>query len=243
MRRLCGLTLVGGLILFSGSARPGEKDEARAIVMRAIKASGGETALKKHESMTWTEKGTYYGMGDGLPYTGKMAVQLPGQFRMEIEGVFVIVVDNDKAWMSAGGDTKPIEGEALARQQRNQKAGLISSLLPLTDKAFTLTVIDGAEVDKKPAVGIKVTRKDYPEVKLYFDKASGLLVKNQVKVFSDEEKKDVTQEQFFSKHKEIEGAKVPMHVVIKRDGKLFVETDIMDLKVGKLDAKTFAAPK
>jgi hypothetical protein len=231
------------MLLWTGAARPGEKDEARAIVMRAIKASGGEAALKKHEAATWTEKGTYYGMGDGLPYVGKLAMQLPGQFRMEVVGVFTIVVDNDKAWMNAGGETKKLEGEALKRQQHNQKAGLITSLLPLKDQAFKLAAVDSVEVDKKMAVGVKVTRKDYPEVKLYFDKESGLLVKNQLKVYSEEEQKEVTQEQYLSKYKEIDGAQVPTHIVIKRDGKLFVETDIVELKAaGKLDAKIFAMP-
>jgi hypothetical protein len=235
--------LASATLLWAGLARSGDGDKARSIIDAGIKATGGEANLKKFRAMTWNEKGTYYGMGEGQPYTGKYAVQWPDDFRMEIKEVFVIVFNSDKGWMKFGGETKEMSKEELAQQHSNHKAGWIATLLPLKDKAFALKMLDEAQIDKKPAAGVQVTRQGYPEVKLYFDKKSGLLVKNEFRTFSPEEKKMVNQEVFHQDYKDFDGVKAPTHVIIKRDGKLFVDAHGSDYKFhDKLDAKVFAMP-
>ena len=67
--------------------------------------------------------------------------------------------------------------EELATQKSDHRAGAIMSVLPLKAKAFTLTPLEPIKVDDRPALGIKVTRKDYPEVTLYFDKETHLPVR------------------------------------------------------------------
>src|SRR2546427_242862 len=103
MRRVISTLAIGSLLLtLSGPVFSGG-DDGRAIVTRAIQAAGGEAKLAKFQAFTWKEKGTYYGMGEGLPYTGVYAINRPSQFRMEIEGVFIVVVNGDKGWVQAGG--------------------------------------------------------------------------------------------------------------------------------------------
>jgi hypothetical protein len=239
-------TLLAGLLLLgtSGLVQSGSKDDARAVVTKAIEAMGGEAALAKHQAITFKETGTYYGMGDGLPFTGKYASQPPDKFRMEIEGVFTIVFNGDKGWTSAGGEVKEMTKDELAVQRTNNRAGYIATVLPLKDKAFTLTMLKPAKVDGKEAVGIKVARKDYPEVKLYFDAKTNLLVKSEYATKSAEQgNKDVTAEMYFSKYQKIDGVQTPTHVVLKHDGKLYVEADVQDTKAfGKLDDSVFAKP-
>ena len=230
---------------WSGSVRAEEKDEAQSLVAKAITAAGGEAKLLKMKAATFKEKGTYYGMGEGLPYTAKYAMQWPGQFRMEIENVFTMVLDGDKGWIKAGGETMEMDKKVLAVHQNNHRAGWIASLLPLSKKgAFTLTVIEGVKVEDKPTIGLKVTGKDYPEVKLYFDKTTNLLVKSEFAT-QDEEKefKDVTMEVFYGNYKDIDGGKVPTKMLLLRGGKKYVEAEVLEFKAeGKLDNKVFAKP-
>jgi outer membrane lipoprotein-sorting protein len=235
--------VTGAALVWTPSGRSGGDKDARAIIDKAIQAMGGEKTLKKHQAATFKEKGTYYGMGDGVPYTGEYAMQYPNQFRMEIEGVFIIVINGDKGWMKMGGETKEMEKDQLRNQLKDLKAGWISSLLPLKDKAFSLTALPETEVEKKPALGVKVTRKDWPEVKLYFDKQTGRLVKNEFRSFAQEQGKEVTSEHFMQDHKEMDGAQIPTHIIVKRDGKLFVDAHVVQYKAaGKLDGKVFAMP-
>ena len=244
MRKLASTLIAASLLLVgAGLVRPGEDKDARAIIDKAIQAMGGEANLVKHNSATWKEKGTYYGMGEGLPYTSKMAVQWPMQFRMEIEGVFTIVLNGDKGWMHTGGETTELDKEQLAQQISDQRAGWISHLLPLKDKAYQLKTLGESKVGKQTALVVQVTRKDYPTVKLFFDKTTGLLLKNEFRTKAAEQKfLEVTQEIYFSDHREVDGAKVAHKVVLKRDGKLFVEAEISALKAGKVDDKVFGRP-
>jgi hypothetical protein len=242
MRKTITLLLIFGVLVWTGAVRSGDAKDARAIIDKAIKAGGGEEKLQRHQSTTFTEKGNYYGMGEGLPYTGSYHVQWPDQFKMEIQGLFTMVLNKDKGWMNFGGEAKELGKEELANQIKDTKAGWICTLLPLKDKAFTLTVIGEAQVEKKPATGVKVTRKDYPEVQLYFDKDSGRLVKSGFRSFAQDLMKEVNLEHFYYDYKEMDGAQVPTRMVIKRDGKLFIDSTMVELKAGKIDNKVFAMP-
>jgi hypothetical protein len=76
MRKTVGMLLACSLVLaWSGLAWSGEDVDPKAVVAQALKAMGGEAKLAKHKAATWTEKGTYYGQGNGQDFTGKYAVR------------------------------------------------------------------------------------------------------------------------------------------------------------------------
>src|SRR5437870_10054726 len=90
MRRvLCGSLACIACLAWAGFAVSGD-DDGRAIITKALKAGGGEAKLAKFDSTIMKEKGTYYGMGDGLPYTSVIHMQRPDKFKMEIVGVFTM---------------------------------------------------------------------------------------------------------------------------------------------------------
>jgi hypothetical protein len=243
-KTVTALIAVSLVLAWCGSVRAEKDDAARAAVDRAIKAAGGEAALAKYKAHTFKETGKYYGMGEGVPFTANFAVQWPDRFRMEIQGFVTMVIDGDKGWRTMGGETTELPKEELAVSQHNNRANWITTLLPLRDRAFTLTALGDAKVDGKPAVAIKVTRKDYPEVKLFFDMGTNLLIKSEFQTKSGEEGfKEVTQEVSFSDYKDVDGIRVPTKLVIKRSGKVYLEAEVMEHKaVDKLDAKLFAKP-
>ena len=115
------MAIVTAVTASSDNCRADEK--ARAVVNKAIKAMGGEKKLAKHQAFRSKEAGTYYGMGEGIPYTGVYAVQWPGQFSMEIEGVFTIVLNKDKGWVKSTGNTVEMPEEQLKKQKSDHFAG------------------------------------------------------------------------------------------------------------------------
>jgi outer membrane lipoprotein-sorting protein len=245
MFRMCKCALVAVLALsFAGVVRADDPTEARALLDKAIKAAGGEEKLGKYKAMTWKASGTYYGMGAGLPYTGTYAVQRPGQFRMEIEGVFTIVVDGDKGWIKAGGSTEEMNKDQVAERKEDNYLGSLTMLVPLKDKAFTLTPLPEVKVDDRPAVGLKITREGHREVRFYFDKQTNLLVKSQMRVKAEEMGgKEVNQEAYYSEFKDVSGLKVPTKLVIKREGELYVDGESSEVKLlEKLDNTVFDKP-
>jgi hypothetical protein len=238
--------LTAGLIVLAAAApsRADDQTEAMAVVDKAIKAMGGADRLARSAKMTWSETGTYYGMGEGLPYTGHYAIQWPDRFRMEIKDVFLMVLNGDKGWVSMGGETTELSKEQMAENQEGHHGSYLTTLLPLKDKAVTLTPLKEIKVGDRPAVGVKASSKGHRDVSLYFDKETGLLVKSEMRVKPQElGGKEVNQESWYSEHKEVGGLKVPMKLVIHHDGKKFLESTHTDLKFpDKLDDKLFAKP-
>jgi hypothetical protein len=233
------------LVVLFGSVRPaGAGDDGRALVQKAIQAAGGEAKLAPFQTATWSEKGIYYGMGDGLPYVGKYAIGRPDRFRMEIEGVFIIVLNGDKGWITSGGQTKDMSKEQLEVEQKNHRASWMSSLLPLRDPAFTVKTAGSGKVGDREARVVVASREGYPTVKLFFDQDSGLLLRVEHRAKSPELNfKEVTMEETLSNYREVDGARLPHRIDLKRDGQRFVEADVMDWRAApKLDPKTFDRP-
>jgi outer membrane lipoprotein-sorting protein len=240
VRFLTGLLAVACAI----SARADAPADPRAVIDKAIKALGGAENLAKLKAETRTDKGTYYGMGAGFPYTGKYAIQYPDKFRMDIENVFLIVVNGDQGWIAANGGTENLTKDQLAEHKDQLYAGWVATLLPLKDKAFTLAALGEVKVADRPAVGVKVSHQGQRDIRLFFDKETGLLVKREYQVKAEDQGgKEVNQEVLLSDYQEAAGLKFPRKVVVNRDGKLYVEAEVSDWKPAeKLDDKLFAKP-
>jgi hypothetical protein len=189
-------------------------------------------------------KGTYYGLGDGLPFTAHYAVRWPDQFRFEVEGAFEMVIDGDKGWSKMGDEVKEMTKDELVTNKQGIYASWVQRLVPLTEKDFTLSKLEEIKVDGKPAVGVKVAHKGQPDISLYFDKDTNLLVKSVHKARAAEmDNKEVTQESYYTNYKEVDGIKVATKIVDKREGKPYVEAEASDWKnLEKVDAKLFAKP-
>lgn len=241
-KMLIGTTAL--VLILAGQVRAEDPKDARAVVDKAIKAMGGAKKLEKFKAMTWKEKGTYYGMGDGVPYQGVLAVEWPDKFRMEIENVFTLVVNGDQGWMGTAGNVTAMNKEQMEEQKEERYAGWVTTLLPLKEKGFELSPLGESKIDSKTAVGVKVSHKGHRAVKLYFDKDSGLLVASQYHVKAEEQGgKDLNQEVTYGNYQEVDGIKVPMKITIQRDGKRFLESENYEVKPAvKLDAKLFAKP-
>ena len=226
------------------ASRADDQADAKAIVAKAIKAAGGEEKLTKFNAHTVKETGTYYGMGDGVPYTGIYAIQYPHQFKMEIEGFFKMVLNGDKGWRQINGETVEMTPDQLKIQQDDHYGGWVTTLLPLKDKKFKLATAGETKVADRTALGVRVSSDKHRDVTLYFDKQTGLLAKAEFRVISEEQGgKEVNREILFSEYKEIEGAKMATKFLIKHDGEKFVEAEAIEFRpVGKLDDNVFAKP-
>jgi hypothetical protein len=243
MRRHLFLAVIVGFVGSVGSAR-GDEAKARQIVDKAIKALGGAEKIAKYPASTFKEKGTYYGMGQGLPYEGVYSIQLPDRFAMEIQGVFKLVVNGKQAWTKMGDETKEMTAEELDVQKSQLYHGWVSSLVPLKDRAFKLSEFGEDTINGRAAVGVSVNREGKPTVTLLFDKEKGLLIKSTTTVKSPENgNKEVSEEVFYSEFKEVEGIPTPTKVLVNRDGKKFVEAEVSDHKLyEKLDDSVFGKP-
>jgi hypothetical protein len=221
------------------------------ILDRAIKAIGGEDKLSKAEGATWKAKAKISIEGNENEMSLAGTLRGIDHYRSEFEGDFggnsfkgISVIKGEKGWRKFGEMVMEIEGDALRNEKRIvYLAATHMMLVPLKGKGFKLESAAALDVNGKPAAGLKVTGPDGKESTLYFDKDSGLPVRQVARVVGWQGE-EYTQESTFSEFKDFGGIKIPSKLAIKRDGNDFIQEEITDFKLlDKVPAETFAELK
>jgi outer membrane lipoprotein-sorting protein len=239
------------VIGLTAGARADEKIDPKAVIDKAIKAAGGADNLAKYKAESFKGTGKFYPAD--ADYSGEWDVQAPDKIRIKITGeaggvkfVFQRVGNGDKLWVKMGDtDATAVEDkEELAENKEAMYVNGLTRLLALKSKDKTIDVIGEEKVDGKPALGLRVSSKGHRDVSLYFDKEKGLLVKTATVVKDTMAGgKEVNQETLYSDYKETKGLLTPRKVVVFRDGKKYVDTDVTEISVEeKLDDKLFEKP-
>ncbi|MBO0699371.1 MAG: hypothetical protein J2P46_13325 [Zavarzinella sp.] len=243
---------IAAAVALSGLAAADEK--AEAVVKKAIEATGGADALNKYKASKYTIKGEVSVAGNDTEFTGDMAYAMPDKFRMnlslDVMGMKVTihqVANGEKFARTVKVGDMVIPGEDDANEEL--KFAVIGRqaqmLTPLLDTSkFTVKAADDEDVNGKKAAVVIVTPKGTDkEIKLYFDKESGLLVKAGHKGKGPGDggaRVDVYQESYFSDFKKVNGIQVPTKVLLNHDGKKFMTATMSDYEVAeKLDDKEF----
>jgi hypothetical protein len=97
------------------------------------------------------------------------------------------------------------------------------------------------------ALGIRISHPKYPDVKLFYDQESGLLLKRQtleyVGLVGDDTPRAVI-ESFFSDYREVNGIKVPFRAISRLNGQKYGDHQLTELKLYEttLDDKIFVMP-
>jgi hypothetical protein len=251
MKQYIAALAVGLLVLGSPPRTQAEGDkDVNAILDKAIQALGGAENLGKVKAATWKTKGkinimdtenemTTEGTFEGLD---KYRGQFEGDFNgMKIKGITVL--NGNKGWFKFGEMGSELDENRLASQKREVYLVVTTmTILPLKSKEFKVQLAGEEKVGDKPAVGLKVTAPDGKDFTLYFDKQSGLPVKQVAKV-ADFQGNEVTQESFYDGYKEFDGIKRATKLTSKRDGMPFISGEITEFKIlDKVDPKTFLEP-
>src|SRR5438046_3585135 len=69
------------LLAVTSLMRADDANQARAVIDKAIRASGGEAKLSKFKAATWKAKGTLSMMGTEVEFKGDWALQASEQAR------------------------------------------------------------------------------------------------------------------------------------------------------------------
>jgi hypothetical protein len=253
MRGISSVALVVGLAFgLPGLGRAEDQPEARAIVAKAAKALGDEATVAKDKAVTIKGKGKFYGMGQGIDYTGEWWIQYPGQMKFEIDSSvngmkfkFTQVLNGDKGWLKIADMEMELDKDGVEEAKEELYAQVVETLWPLKDeKMYQLALLGESKVGDRPVVGVKVASKGHRDINLYLDKDSSLLLKSERRIKDRMAGgQELTQETLHSDYKEIGGWKYAHKGVVNRDGKKYVEFELTELKtLEKLDDSIFGKP-
>jgi hypothetical protein len=228
-----------------------DADQAKALVEKGIKAQGGADKLAKLKAgrLKAKGKGDFPMIGE-QEFTIEDTWQGPEHYKTVIEmnvgGQAVKItqtLNGKEGWMAVNEMVMDTPAKELEEFKEQAYAENLDRLAFLKEEGYKLEVLKEIKVDDKPAVGVSVAAKRHRDVKLYFDKDSGLLVKREHEVL-DESGNKVNQEVFFSDYKDKDGLKNAHKLVVHRSGKKFLEAEATDIEFfdKKLDDDFFAKP-
>ncbi len=237
----------------AGLASPSRADEkaVKAVLDKAIKAIGGEETLAKAGVLSWKTKGTITLGDNDNDFNGRTTAQGIERYRSEFEGEFngnsvkgVTVIDGKKGWRKFGDNLTDLDENAVANEVRNVYLQVVPvTILPLNGKGFKVESAADEKVGDKPVAVIKATGPDGKSFMLYFDKESGLPVKQTATVagFNGDE---FDQETTYADYKDFGGIKKATKVESKRNGNPFLKGTILEFKtLSKAEPDTFTEPK
>jgi hypothetical protein len=251
MRRILALVVLGCVFAGYGRARAADKDDAVAILDKAIKAQGGADALAKAVQFIRKGTGTLTLIEMDFAITDELLVQRPHRLRLTREVVgpdkqktrVVLVLNKDMGWQENGGVAAELSEQRVSELKEEVRVQSVCLLLPLVlkDSAYQLATAKEILVDGKAAAGVRASLKGHPDITLYFDKDSGLLVKIDRK--AKEAGIEVDKEHFFSDYKEVDGVKLPTRAFEKLNGKKFTDLKVDSYKLlDRVDEAQFGKP-
>ena len=246
MRKLATAMLMGGFVLaFTPFVFAADQEDAAAIVDQAIKAHGGADALNKAQTMVRSGAGTMTTFDTTVPFTDEWIMKLPDKLRMAVDfnnkARVTTVLNGDKGWQAAGGKTMELSADHLREQRTELYVLWLTTLTPLKKDDIKLSTLPEIKVNGEPATGVKATSKNKPDVKLYFDKKTHLLVKVERTV--REAGIAVNKADVYSNYKDFDGVKLPTKQVLFLSGRKFTDVASIDYKLkSKIADATFGKP-
>ena len=231
-------------------------DKAEAVVKKGIEAHGGADALNKYKGGRMKMTGEVSILGMNLEFTGSLAYSLPDRYRLQmslevmgqkLDIQQLVKGETVKSTITAAGMTMNAPGGDAEKEELKTAAVLqeAEQLTPLLDaKKFTIKAADDADVNGKKAAVIVVQPKAVKkEIKMFFDKESGLLVKTAHRgmgVGEDGQPKEVDEESYGADYKKVNGVQVPTKLTVNHDGKKFMTVKVSDYELSdKIDDKEF----
>jgi hypothetical protein len=244
MRKIAGaIGVVGVFAVIIFSVRGNEEAKLREVLARAIKAHGGAENLEKLKASIIKTKGKLI----ELEYTAETSLQLPDRTCTAAEsklGKYIQVLNGDKGWVKLGELSRECFKEELVEMKEQLNVTSIAHLSVLAGEEYKLSPLGEETVEGRTAVGMRVERKGFRDVSLYFDKDSGLLLKVQTRVRDPlRGGLECTSETLYSDYREVDGLMTPYKFTIKYDGKIYNEGEMTDVRIAEsLDDSVFEKP-
>jgi hypothetical protein len=269
MKRWIGIAFalpLASTLLMAAPAKD-EQAEAEAVLDNAIKAAGGQEKLTKLTSFVLKvrRKTTPRANGAGLETTAEISYEYPDRKRSEstrevggAKTTTVQILNGDKAWITSRGTTRELTVDQAARMKTEPFTEFPVRQLPLyRGRGYKLTMLGESKVEEKRAVSVKVSSEGKPEVRLFFDKETGLLLKREYELSrvgpagtgagvpaGDDNSKPITVEVIYEDYKEAGGIRYPTRITRIQSGQKISEEEVAEFKVvEKFDEKTFAKPE
>jgi hypothetical protein len=233
--------------ILPAAARADEATDLRDKAIKAVAKDPGD--LKKLRTHTIKATGISKLGPDAAPATWELAVSWPGQLKGTWEfgsgtmkSGITLCESDDKGWRKPlNGPAVEIAVEELNDLRADAYALWVATLTTLNDSETKLATAGRAKVGNDAVVGLKVSRRPFQDVILYFDEKTGLLRKMSYR--AREAGVNLNKEMIYDGHKEQGGLILPTKQSTLIQGReIYAWTSMEYSFPDKLDGKSFEKP-
>jgi hypothetical protein len=239
MKRVLAAVLSAAVVC---AASPTAKaaDTAKEVMEKAIKAHGGADLLTKNKAGQMKVKGklTLPGVGD-VEFTQEASFMIPDKFKEAMEmtimgmNISVLTIANGKDVSIEAAGMKIEASDAIRDSIKDATHVLAVGTLvgPAREKGYELSLIGESKVDDVAVVGVRVAMKGKKDVSLFFDAKTHLMLKMEYRGSDPMTGVEFNEERVMKDYKkDAEGNQTPHKLTILRDGKKFLDAEVIDFK-------------
>ncbi len=253
-----GFLLVWGFTVLGWPASLYADNDAKDVIKKAIKAHGGEEVIKKNRERPGQFAGQARIDAEGLELTGTMVMTALNKgdthrFRQDLN----LKVMDQEVRQSVGFDGKELwvtlNGQVVMTYDKPEDLELIrdstwaevaSDLVVLFGPGIQLTLVGEDKIGDHAVVGVRVKKKGYSDVFLYFDQKTYLLRKVQNRSLDFMTRKETEQVRIFDDYADLDGQKMPRKLTFFQDGKKILDLTVEEMKfLDHVDNDFFSQPK
>jgi hypothetical protein len=183
-------------------------DAPQGVIDKAIQARGGEKQLPQVVAIETKVRGRIFRDPVSYPFTTTILSQLPDQYKHVMD----YQKDNEtirqtqiftgtNVWLKARGELQPLDEKLIDALRRGRYAERLTNLTLLKDKAYQIKSLGDSKAYDHDVTGIEVTGTNKIPVKLFFDKATGLLVKTEHRQMDPQSLEEVLQTTYYSDYR------------------------------------------
>jgi hypothetical protein len=227
-------------------------EDPKIVLGKAIKAMGGEAALKRINVNDFKGHGRMMAGGVANEYRLHTQNALPDRVRelieyVDAEGKTRVTVlsslNRDKGFIMYNAEFKEMDAAAINSWKDVLYHNLVMSLIPLQGPTFTLVAEPQQRKEGVLCQAFTVKSKGHPDITLYFDTETSLPVLVQTTIVEANTGQEMKQELYLREYKDFSGLKYPTRWVVYQNGNKSQEFTIEEaLFPDKVDEQTFAKP-
>jgi hypothetical protein len=242
------------ILTLSPGRAPGQEDEARRILEKALQAHGGAALLARVKAGYTHTTGRLFQVRDGVDFEQRAWFQEPDRVRSEMrvkigdkETVVVTVVNGLRGWIRVDGQTREMDERALAQAREELYLSGIHHLVALRESDSRLSVVEGVAVGDRATVGLRVTARGHRDVVLYFDKDKGLLLRTDRPTIDRMSGAEYTEAKMFGDFQDADGIRSARSIFVYRltptQRLRYLSTEVKEVKfVDRFEDRYFEKP-
>jgi outer membrane lipoprotein-sorting protein len=223
------LFVVCAAVICSNVAHGDDQVAVKELLDKVTNAYGGPDQTAKLKAIAIKGKVTASEGGMDITFAFDASIQGLDTFKMDAEVTaggqtqrIVMVINGNKGWAYNAAQNKteeaPKEAVPMVRQFLSALRGP-GNPQDLLDKDISLSHGGENKVNDTETAILRVQRKDFSEITMYFDKKTGLPLKSETKVKQPTGNEERTYEFHYSEFKNVGGVQHPHRVKIVQEGK------------------------